>query len=256
MDKLASPDVRAFPDTETMGIAVADEIAQVVIDSVASRGLCTVALSGGSTPAPAYGILAERYGGKLPWAKVHLFWDDERWVAKQSVDSNYGTAYRTLISRIPIPTENTHPAPVEAGTPEGVARGYERVIRSIVPAGKPGGAPAFDLLLLGIGADGHTASLFPGDPALLEADRLVLPVVAPAGVVPAHRITFTLPVINASRRVLFLVAGVDKRTAFQEIHRGTNCVSTYPAAMVRPVGAITWFVDEAVASSGEGLHER
>jgi len=201
-----------------------------------------VALSGGSTPALMYEQLAgAEFRDRVPWARGQYFWSDERCVPPEHPDSNYGLAERTLLSKAPIPRERIHRMRGEL-EPERAAAEYEQELRRVFKTEAPQ-IPCFDLLLLGLGDDGHTASLFPGSPALDETLRL-----AAANYVKkfnAHRLTLTYPAINAARNVAFLVSGEKKASALRQVMHG----GTVPAAKVQPAnGKLLWFVDEAAAA--------
>lgn len=226
--------------------------------AVAVRGRCALALAGGSTPRPVYQRLAQPpYAERVPWSRVHVFWGDERCVPRDDPASNARMVDAALLAHVPLPPANVHRVPVERGTPDAVAAAYEAELRAFFGATAPARAPSgraerekggevaalprFDLVLLGMGADGHTASLFPGSPALVEQKRLV--VAAYAAHLASWRITLTLPVLNAAHRVVFLVAGAEKAPALRAVRSGA---SDLPAARVRPArGRLLWLVDAA-----------
>lgn len=201
-----------------------------------------ISLSGGSTPKTLYGLLAaDEFRHRFPWPLVSWYWGDERFVPYDHPDSNYRMAREAMLASAPVPPENIHPVPVD-GTPEDAARRYERTLREAYGAATLDPArPLFDVMLLGLGPDGHTASLLPGDPALQERKRWVS-VVSHGR--PEIRITMTYPAIESSRRVAFLVAGSEKAAILREIRNGG---SQAPAARVRPCGELFWFVDRAAA---------
>jgi 6-phosphogluconolactonase len=224
-----------FPDLEAASRHAAGLTARVARSAAAERGRFSLALSGGSTPARFFELLA---GEDLPWDLVHVFWADERLVAQDSPDSNFRLAREHLLSGAPIPTGNVHPmaiAPPGPTTPEQQARAYEGILRSFF-GGE--GFPAFDVIHLGLGGDGHTASLFPGQPALSERGRLVVPVEYAKASPPVPRLTLTLPVINAARQVFFLISGSDKLRLAEDILAGRG--GAYPADSVRPAGRLLW----------------
>lgn len=212
--------------------------------ALAAKDTCRISLSGGSTPKALYELLAsEPFRGRFPWSKVSWYWGDERFVPPDHPESNYRMAREAMLARVPVPPQNVHPIPTD-GTPEDAARRYERTLQHAYgPATLDPRRPLFDIMLLGVGADGHTASLLPGHPALDERTRWVLPV--PEGR-PEVRITLTLPAIESSRHVAFLVAGKSKAPILLKIRAGG---SGLPAARVRPVGELLWFVDRAAAAS-------
>lgn len=205
----------------------------------AKRNSFSLALSGGSTPKRLYQVLAmPPWRDRMPWTRVHLFWGDERFVPPGHPDSNQRMAREAMIARVSIPAANVHPVPTD-GTPEGAARRYEAELRAF--AAKRDGEPLFDVQLLGLGPDGHTASLFPGAPALSEREGWVVAVV---GAKPGARITLTYPALANSAEVAFLVAGAEKRAALRRLLEGDAAL---PAAGVRPAGPVTVFADRAVA---------
>ena len=223
-------------------------------EAVAERGRFTVALAGGSTPRALYELLAGEDGASVPWRELHVFFGDERCVPLAHPDSNFAMARSALLAHVPIPEDRMHAVPVDQLQPEEAAAAYERTLRSVLDARttspvesqRSSPAPSFDLVLLGVGADGHTASLFPGSPALDERDRWVVATEAPAHVAPRCRITLTLPVINRARRVFFLCAGAEKRGVVRSILAGVGEVEqSYPAARVRALERLVWFVDRA-----------
>ncbi|PWH14443.1 MAG: 6-phosphogluconolactonase [Anaerolineae bacterium] len=201
----------------------------------------SVALSGGSTPRALYERLtAPDLAKRIPWRKVHLFWGDERCVPPEHPDSNYGLAASTLLARIRLPVENIHRIRGELPAAE-AARLYEAELRAFF-----GEIPAFDLVFLGMGEDGHTASLFPGSPALAESVRWAIEVEHTAPPPPLiSRVTLTFGVLNAARRVIFLVSGASKAEMFAQVWRGAD----FPAAHIRPgKGEVLWLVDQAAAA--------
>ncbi len=213
-----------------------------VLEAMRQRGRVLLALSGGSTPLPLYERLA---GLALPWEHLHLFWGDERCVPPQHQESNFGRARRTLLSRAPLPPGNLHRIQGELGA-AAAAQAYQDELRRFF-GDQP---PVMDLVLLGMGADGHTASLFPGGPELDEEERWVVATLPPAGVTPPlERVSLTLLVLNAARSVLFLVSGADKRPAVSSILAGGR---ELPAGRVRPAGELAWFMDRAAAPGGGG----
>lgn len=189
-----------------------------------------------------YRLLAAEHHGTIPWDRVHIFWGDERCVPPEDPRSNYRLAREALLDSVPIPGENIHRTPTGLSNPEDVAREYEEMLRRHFASPWP----RFDLVLLGIGPDGHTASLFPGSPAVGERERWVVAVRAP--VEPARRVTLTLPVLNRAARVHFLVAGAEKAPAVKQALTGPPDPQTCPAAAVRPIdGTVVWWLDQAAA---------
>ena len=220
-------------DIEGASLRAAGLAAKALRESVALRSRASLALSGGSTPGRFFELLA---GQDLPWDAVHIFWADERLVARDSPESNYRLAQKYLLSRAPIPQGNIHPM-AGKGTPEEQASAYEVLLREVFPDENP---PAFDVIHLGLGGDGHTASLFPGQPALSERERWVVPVEYARALPPLPRLTLTLPVLNAARLVIVLAAGLDKARLVERIltGQGREC----PASLVRPAGRLVWIV--------------
>lgn len=240
-------EVRVYPDLEALSRAAARDIAAFLREAVAQLGRCRVALAGGRTPRRLYELLAKEDG--VPWAAVHLFWGDERYVPQDHPESNFRLVRTTLLERIPIPQENVHPIPTQLEDPEEAARAYEEGLRGAFGSGPP----RFDLVLLGMGADGHVASLFPGSAALLDREHWVMAVRTRAQ--PPVRVTLTLPVLNQAARVDLLVAGADKHDALHRALHGPPDPADCPASAVQPQeGTVIWWVDraaaEGVATSG------
>ena len=212
----------------------------------AADGDFALALSGGSTPRRLYELLARApYREAIAWRRTHVFWGDERFVPKSDGRSNYRMAAEALLSHVPIPASNVHPIPTEGMTPTDAALAYERTLKSYYGAEELNPARSlFDATLLGLGEDGHTASLFPHSKALAKRERWVV-AVTDAG--PEPRISLTDPAGESSRHVLFLVAGEEKRAILERVLRGDQDL---PAARLRPTGSLLWLADAAAASSG------
>jgi 6-phosphogluconolactonase len=226
---------------ELAGAAARDFVARAA-EAIDERGRFAVVLAGGSTPKATYEALARDYAGELDWSKVHVFFGDERTVPPDHEDSNYRIAHEALLSRVPI--GSIHRMRGEL-LPTEAAAAYEEQQREFFGSD---GVPAFDLILLGMGEDGHTASLFPETSALDVADRWV--VANPVLKLETTRLTLTIPVLNAARTVIFLVAGESKAEALREILEGDADPRAYPAKFVRPEnGDLTWMVDRAAAGS-------
>jgi 6-phosphogluconolactonase len=229
--------------------SLADEAAQffvrVVTEAVNARGVCHVALSGGSTPKAMYARLcSEDLVNSVQWDKVHFYVSDERCVVSSSEDSNYGNADRLMLSVVKVAPGNCHPIQGPDKDPAVAARNYEDLIKETVTQTRAE-IPVFDLIFLGMGPDGHTASLFPGTKALQETQRLVVENFVPK--VSANRITFTYKLINQAAVVAFVVGGADKAGVVKEILQGNE--KKYPSALVAPeFGRLVWILDAAASS--------
>jgi 6-phosphogluconolactonase len=229
-------EVLADPD------ALANWVALWMLDlATATEGAFAIALSGGSTPRRLYQRLASPpYCETFPWYRTHLFWGDERFVPHDDVLSNYRMVHEALLSHVPIPDINIHAISTDGLTPKASAERYERELKDFYGAERLNPARAlFDVTLLGLGPDGHTASLFPNTAALLERDRWA---VAVLGAKAEPRITLTYPVLESSRNTAFLVAGRDKRVILNRLRHGDDSL---PAARIRPQGSLCAFVDVA-----------
>jgi 6-phosphogluconolactonase len=211
--------------------------------AISAAGPFRVSLSGGSTPRTLYGLLAsDEFRGRFPWSRVSWYWGDERFVPYDHPESNYRMTREAMLAKAPVPPENIHPVPAD-GTPEEAALRYEQTLQAAYGATVLDPArPLFDITLLGLGPDGHTASLLPGEAVLDERRRWVAAVSHGR---PEIRITMTYPSIESSRHVAFLVAGKEKAAILGAIRAGRSHV---PAARVRPVGELMWFVDQAAAT--------
>lgn len=239
--------VKIVANAEALAQAAADRFVQAVRAAVAARGRATVALSGGSTPKRMGELLAsDLYRAQVPWDRVDIFWGDERWVPESSPESNAGAARRTLLDHVPVPAARVHPWPTADADPAAAATAYEATLRRVF--GQAAGVPVFDLVLLGMGDDGHTASLFPHTGALDQTTPLAV-----ANLVPQHdttRLTLTYPVLNAAREVLFLVGGAGKAGALAAVLEGPDDPRQFPAQAIRPAnGQLTLLVDEAAAAN-------
>lgn len=228
--------------------ATPDELARHVADWILARaraaeGRFAVCLSGGSTPKRLYERLAApALVAAFPWQRTHWFWGDERFVPHDDPQSNFRMAREALLSHAPVPPENVHPIPTERMSPAAAAAAYEAELKRFYGADTlAGGRPLFDLTLLGLGENGHIASLFPGSPALAETTRWVMPVVGEASL---DRITLTYPALEASRATAFLVAGARKRDIVERVHAGDPAL---PATRLRPAGELYWFTDQAAS---------
>jgi 6-phosphogluconolactonase len=234
-------EARVFADAHLLTRGVAEESARIISDAIAARGRCTVCLSGGATPKSLNELWARDYAERIPWAKIDFFWGDERYVPHDDPRSNFRMTRETLLTHVAIPPENIHAVPTDAMRPADAAREYESEMKKVFAAT---GVPEFDLLFLGLGPEGHTASLFPESPALVEKQSWVVAVDVDAE--PRERITITLPVINCARNVFFLVEGKKKREILRTIRdEPEGDASPYPAARVRSSGRVIWFLDQA-----------
>ena len=232
---------RAVIDVVEGAAELAPRAAAWIVEQFAERdGTIAVALSGGATPRPVYERLAAApHRDRVPWPRVHWFWGDERFVPKTHRDSNDRMAREALLSRAPVPPANIHPIPTEGMSPEAAAAAYDAELRRFYREVRRDGA-LFDVTLLGIGADGHTASLFPGDAALDEKSSWAAAVRSR----PEPRITLTLPALNSSRAVAFLAAGAEKRAALSRLF-APGC--DLPVARLEPMGGVFFFLDRAAA---------
>jgi 6-phosphogluconolactonase len=243
---VSAPELRRLTTPQDLFQAAAEEVIRAATDAVARRGRFTIALSGGSTPKNLYTLIAANASASLPWSQMFFFWGDERHVSPDDQDSNYRMAKEALLSKIPTPPANIFRIPAENPDASAAAEAYEQTLQKFF-ALAPGEFPRFDLILLGMGPDGHAASLFPETAALQEKTRLV--VANWVEKLNTSRITFTLPVLNAARCVAFLVSGTDKAAALHEVLEGNAPGEKYPSKLVQPSdGNLIWFVDRAAAS--------
>jgi 6-phosphogluconolactonase len=238
--------VRVYADARELALKAARRFARLADQYVVGCGRFTVALSGGSTPKEMFALLAgEPFRDTVPWSSIYFFWGDERCVPPDHPESNFRMADETLLGRVPAPRENIFRIPAEDPDPDRAAARYSETIRDFFALG-PGAFPRLDLVLLGMGADGHTASLFPGTAALGVSDRI-----AAANYVEklgAYRITLAAPTINHARNVTFLVAGEDKAATLKAVIEGPRQPEVYPSQLIRPdEGALLWLLDEAAA---------
>lgn len=233
-----SMEIRVYEDSAELAAAGADLFVEIVRDSIKARGWAKIGLSGGSTPEAMYRLLAQPdYATLVDWSRTMLFMGDERLVPYDDPRSNFGMIRTALLTNVDIPEANVYPVPTEFE--EGAAMEYELSLKRVMPEGRA------DLIFLGLGEDGHTASLFPGSPALSETPRRAM-VTAPGVLPPAvDRVTLTLPVINASRNIAFLVSGEKKTGILRRVMEGDK---TLPASMIQPTsGNLIWLVDRAAA---------
>jgi 6-phosphogluconolactonase len=235
-------ELRVHPDPQSLNQALARSIADRAAAAVLRGTEFSLVLAGGSTPRALYRLLAAEYRELVRWAQVHVFWGDERYVPADHPQSNFRMVREALLDHVPIPTEHIHPMSTGYSDPHVCAQAYEQHLRERFPLAWP----RFDLVLLGLGTDGHTASLFPHSQALHERERWVVAVQAP--VEPPLRLTLTLPVLNHAAHVSFLVVGADKAPALRRALADPPEPAECPASGVRPVsGTLDWWVDEAAA---------
>jgi 6-phosphogluconolactonase len=240
MGKSIISSARVFADLDALSHAASEECVRVANDAVSTRGRCLMALSGGHTPERTYKLWSTEYRDKMPWAKTHFFWGDERFVGADDPQSNYRMTRESLFKNVPVPPENIHPIRTDFALAEEAAQEYEKVLRTFIADS----GPSFDLLLLGLGAEGHMASLFPGSPALTEEKRWVVSVKAPAD--PPVRISLTFPVLRRARETYFFVAGANKQEMVAALRRDSPAeLQKLPVAMLRPEGEAIWFLDRA-----------
>jgi 6-phosphogluconolactonase len=235
--------LRVFADGESFASGGADFIADFAAQAIAARGLFTLVLAGGETPRRVYASLSSApWRDRIRWSEVHVFFGDERCVPPADPRSNYRMARETLLDAVPLPAANVHRIRGEADPAVEAVR-YEQEMTAFFNTSS---LPAFDLILLGLGADGHTASLFPGSAALRERERRVVADYVAA--TASWRVTFTVPTINAARQVAFLVAGSNKSRALCNVLRGPHQPETWPAQLIDPAaGGLHWLVDAAAA---------
>lgn len=233
--------IEVLRDLDALAARAQEVVSSTLQAAIAARGQYTIALSGGSTPKPLYKSLAQQ---DLPWEKVHIFWGDERYVPSNHPDSNEGMARKAWLDHVAIPSDHIHPMPTQENDPVGSALQYEQHLYRVFGDRE---IPALDLILLGLGDDGHTASLFPQTEVLNVCDHLVG--VGYRGSDP--RITFTIALINRARCVLFLVAGESKRPALKAIFAKESDAFKYPARFIRPEGNLVWLIEQSAAEGVE-----
>jgi 6-phosphogluconolactonase len=243
------PDIHIVADARALSWAAAEEFVRQAREAVRARGVFTVALSGGSTPRSLYTLLASEdeasFRAQLPWDEMHFFWGDERHVPPDHPDSNYRMAHEAMLAKVPVPAANVHRIKTENPDARQAADEYEQDLRTFFRLA-PTQLPRFDLVLLGMGPDGHTASLFPGTDAVHEQTRLV---VAPwVEQFHSYRVTLTPPVLNNAACVTFLVSGGDKAATLRAVLEGDYRSDRFPSQAIRPTqGRLLWLVDRAAA---------
>ncbi|MBV9021708.1 MAG: 6-phosphogluconolactonase [Ktedonobacteraceae bacterium] len=246
--------IAVYPDTDILSCEAAQYIIRIAQESISTHGNFMIALSGGSTPKKLYSLLGdEPYRSQMNWSLVDIFWSDERCVPADNEESNYHMAQQVLLSKIPVTAEQIHRMPADQADGDAASLAYTLDMQR---AFATDGIPSFDLIQLGMGPEGHTASLFPHQSALHEQQRLVMPVTVPKP--PPARLTFTPRILNAARHVLFLVTGTEKAEALQAVLEGSYQPDEYPAQLLQSArGEVTWMLDEAAASKlGERKEEK
>lgn len=242
-------EIRILTDAEEIIQTAAVEFVRQTIEAVQAKGFFTVALSGGSTPKGLYSLLARDgkpgFRFQVPWNKIHFFWGDERHVPPDHPDSNYRMAHETMLSKVPVPLENVHRIKAENPDARRAAEDYERELREFFRL-EAGQLPRFDMVLLGMGADGHTASLFPGTEVIHEEKRLVVALWVEK--LNTYRITLTPPVLNNAARVIFLISGEEKAETLRTVLQGSYQPERFPAQIIHPtIGKLLWLIDQAAA---------
>jgi len=241
--------IQTYPSPEQLADAVARHVIALAADAISATGRFTLALAGGSTPRAAYALLAsEAFARQVEWGRVHVLWGDERCVPTDDPRSNYQMAREALLDRVPLPPPQIHRIRGE-DDPEQAAADYERELRGLLDGHSMRSQGSLDLVLLGLGDDGQTASLFPGQAAVHETERWVVAVPSPAG--DMWRVTLTPAVLNRARYVTFVVSGSTKAPRLEQVLQGPFTPDVLPAQAIRPLeGRLTWMVDEA---AGAGL---
>ncbi|HKV92699.1 MAG TPA: 6-phosphogluconolactonase [Candidatus Angelobacter sp.] len=246
-------DLRVYGDAGQLARAAAELFVNTAADSIEARGRFRVALSGGTTPRRLYKLLAtSAFSSRVDWDRIGIFWGDERCVPADDPESNYRMTAEALLQHVPIPSTNVCRVPTEINPPRAAAAAYEHEIRHCFKAFDS--VPQFDLIYLGLGTNGHTASLFPRSPALKETSRLVLADFVAE--VNTWRITMSKSLLNRGRTVAFLVSGQEKAEVLREVLLGPHDPARLPAQLIAPEGALLWMVDEAVAGLLSPLEER
>lgn len=241
-------DYEVLPTNMALAERATELIYGAARDAIQERGRFTIALTGGASPRQTYELLAKATPEQMDWSKVFIFLGDDRFVPDSSKDSNYEMCCDLLLNHVPIPKEQIFPIPTNTATNAEAADKYAETLSQVFQMPQSGPPPALDVILLGMGDDGHCASLFPGMPTLMVQDKWVVP--SPPGTLPppVDRVTVTFPVLNAARTVLFLVEGARKASAVRDILESGAAVSVHPSAGVQPTnGKLLWLLDHTAA---------
>ncbi len=242
---MSGPQILVLDDAAAVHVRAAEEVAHFAGEAICTHAEFNLCLTGGATPAATYELLATRFRLSVDWKEVQFYWGDERCVPPADPASNFGMANRTMLEKLGLRPEQIHRMRGE-DPPEDAARGYENELRRCFSIAEDE-FPRFDVVLLGLGANAHIASLFPGHPALRERERLAVAVTVDAE--QPHRITLTAPVINHAARVMFMVTGAEKAAAVKAVLEGPRDPDRYPAQIVAPAdGDLMWLMDKAAAS--------
>ncbi|MCJ7752833.1 MAG: 6-phosphogluconolactonase [Armatimonadetes bacterium] len=237
-------DIRVYPSLEKLSLAAAEELANIALAAAGDRDRFTLALSGGQTPRLLYQLLTREYRAVIPWHKTEIFWGDERYVSPDDPRSNYRMAKEAMLDHIPIPRDHLHPMPTLLPDLEESAEAYEETLMSHFP----GQWPRFDLILLGMGPDGHIASLFPHN-IVLEEEARVVAAVSDENADPPLRLTLTLPAINHAANIHFLIAGKSKAPALHRALAPNANPKASPAAATKPIdGHLIWWLDQPASA--------
>lgn len=248
-----SGNLRVYGDAGQLARAAAELFVKTAADSIEARGRFWVALSGGTTPRRLYKLLAtSAFSSRVDWTHIKIFWGDERYIPADDPDSNYRMTAEALLQHVPIPFMNVYRVPTEIDPPEAAAATYEHEIRHCFRVFDS--VPQFDLIYLGLGTNGHTASLFPRSPALKETSRLVLADFVAE--VSNWRITMSPSLLNRGRTVAFLITGQEKADVLREVLLGPRDPTRLPAQFIAPEGTLLWMVDEAAAGMLSRSEER
>lgn len=246
MIEKAKHEVYIYSDLEEASQTVAEILVKKAQEALSQRGFFSIALPGGETPRRLYRLLSSKYSKEIPWKKTHLFLGDERYVPKNHKESNYAMIHDLVISKVSVPIENVHRIPTEITPPERCAAVYDVHLKEFFkPQRGKNSVVTFDVSLLGLGEDGHTASLFPGDASLIEEKRWVVPMTAPPGFSVPQRISLTLPAFSSSKSVIFLVSGANKSAVLRSIIEDKDrSKRVYPPAMIQPREQLLWFIEK------------